>query len=271
MSITRVLSALVLIVVVGGTIWFLPSWATLVLATIAAMLAAIELCGLTRALGSTAPPLLAASAAALGAIAIAGGASAIPNASGSEAFIVFSIAATLAAGLATLAMTIPGAAVLVSMATLLLAALYVGVPLGAIAWIRAAHGPAALVWLIAVISLSDTSQYYTGTTLGRRKLSPIVSPGKTVEGAIGGFVAAFVTGAVLAPWAMPSRGIVSAGILALILALFGIGGDLFESLLKRSAGQKDSSTLIPGHGGVLDRIDAYLFAGPVFFVYLRYL
>ena len=65
-------------------------------------------------------------------------------------------------------------------------------------------------------------------------------------------------------------GVMSAGIVALLLALFGIAGDLFESLLKRSAGQKDSSTLIPGHGGVLDRIDAYLFAGPIFFIYLRY-
>ena len=270
MSISRVLSAAVLIVIVGGTIWFLPPWATLALAALAAMLAAVELCGLARSAGSTAPPLLAATAAALSAMSISA-ATATPNAASSEAFAVVAIAATLAAGLATLASTRPGPAVFASMATLLLAPLYVGVPLGTIAWIRAAHGPAALVWLIAVISLSDTAQYYTGTMFGRRKLSPIVSPGKTVEGAVGGFVAAYITGALLAPWALPFTSAMSAGILALGLALFGIGGDLFESLLKRSAGQKDSSTLIPGHGGVLDRIDAYLFAAPVFYVYLRYL
>ena len=90
-------------------------------------------------------------------------------------------------------------------------ALLFGVPLGTVAGIRAAHGPTALVWLIAVISLSDTAQYYAGTMFGRRKLSPVVSPGKTVEGAVGGFVAAYITGALLAPWALPSMGVMSAG------------------------------------------------------------
>jgi len=270
-SITRVLSAIVLVLVVGGTIWFLPPAATILLAMIASALAAIELCALARAAGSTAPPLLAATAAALGTLAIAGPAAALTNAAMGDAFPLITIAATIAAGLATLALTSPGPPVYASMAVLLLAPLYVGVPLGTIAWIRATHGPPVLVWLIAVISLSDTAQYYTGTTLGRHKLSPVVSPGKTVEGAIGGFVGAYVTGALLASWALPGVSVLRAGLIALGLALFGIAGDLFESLLKRSVGAKDSSAMIPGHGGVLDRIDAYLFAGPAFFIVLRYL
>ena len=167
MSITRVLSAAVLVVVVGGTVWFLPPWATLALAVLAAMLAAVELCGLARSAGSTASPLLAAAAAALSAIAISGVATPAANVASAEAFAVVAIAATVAAGLATLASTMPGPAVFASMAALLLAPLYIGIPLGAIAGIRAAHGPAALVWLIAVISLSDTAQYYTGTMFGR--------------------------------------------------------------------------------------------------------
>ena len=70
---------------------------------------------------------------------------------------------------------------------------------------------------------------------------------------------------------LPGTPLVMAAVLAVVLAVVGIGGDLFESLLKRSVGAKDSSALIPGHGGLLDRIDAYLFAAPVFYLYLRYL
>ena len=151
--------------------------------------------------------------------------------------------------------------------------MYVGIPLGALVIIRAETGPAAIAWLIAVIAISDTAQYYAGTTFGRRKLAPVISPGKTIEGAIGGLVAAPLVGAALAGFVGNGATFTSAGAaagLALILALFGIAGDLFESLLKRSAGAKDSSTLIPGHGGVLDRIDAYLFAAPVMYLFLRY-
>jgi len=98
-----------------------------------------------------------------------------------------------------------------------------------------------------------------------------VSPAKTVEGAIGGFVAAAAIGAALAGWGLPGVAPWIAALAALILAGFGIAGDLFESLLKRSAGVKDSSTLIPGHGGLLDRIDSYLFALPMFYLFLRYI
>ena len=107
--------------------------------------------------------------------------------------------------------------------------------------------------------------------LGRRKLAPVVSPGKTVEGAIGGFVIAPIAGVLIGRWAMPEIAMGATAVLAAGLAMFGMAGDLFESLLKRSAGAKDSSALIPGHGGVLDRIDAYLFAAPVFYLFLRYI
>ena len=92
-----------------------------------------------------------------------------------------------------------------------------------------------------------------------------------MEGAIGGLIAAPITGAALGAIWLPGTPLVMAAVLAIVLAVVGIGGDLFESLLKRSVGAKDSSALIPGHGGLLDRIDAYLFAAPVFYLYLRYL
>jgi phosphatidate cytidylyltransferase len=133
------------------------------------------------------------------------------------------------------------------------------------------YGPKVFIWLVGVIALSDSAQYYAGTLWGRRKLAPVVSPGKTVEGAIGGLVIAPIAGLLIGRWAMPQLTMLETAVLAIGLALFGMAGDLFESLIKRSAGVKDSSTLIPGHGGVLDRIDAYLFAAPVFYLFLRYI
>jgi phosphatidate cytidylyltransferase len=135
-------------------------------------------------------------------------------------------------------------------------------------WVRTSIGPEALTWFLVVIAASDTAQLYTGKLLGRRKLSPVISPGKTVEGAIGGLVGAVVVGAALAGLWLPADPIWMSALLALFLAGAGIVGDLFESLLKRSAGRKDASSVIPGHGGVLDRIDSYLLAAPLFYLYL---
>jgi len=269
--ITRVLSALVLVVVVGGTIGWLPPVATLILAVAAAGAAGVELCGLSRSEDAQPSPLLAAASA--GATVVAVAAPVVwPDVSG-HVLLAMIIGVTIASALFVLATTRPGPGVLPAMAALLMASVYVGLPLGVLVIIRAETGAAAIAWLIAVIATSDTAQYYAGTTFGRRKLAPVVSPGKTIEGAIGGLVAAPLAGAALAGFvgngATFTSAIAAAG-LALILAMFGVTGDLFESLLKRSAGAKDSSALIPGHGGVLDRIDAYLFAAPVMYLFLRY-
>jgi phosphatidate cytidylyltransferase len=151
-----------------------------------------------------------------------------------------------------------------------MAPLYVGLPLGAIAWIQWAVGPGALTWVLVVVAVSDSSQYYTGRAFGRTKLAPLVSPAKTREGAIGGLMGAGVAGLLLAPLWLPGMTLIMAASVAVALALVGIAGDLFESLLKRSVSVKDSSALIPGHGGVLDRIDSHLFAAPVFYLIVRY-
>ena len=121
------------------------------------------------------------------------------------------------------------------------------------------------------VMVSDTAQYYTGRAFGRRPLAPAISPKKTVEGAIGGFV--FGTAAAGGRRRMVAAGRAGrrcARCSASTIVALGIAGDLFESMLKRSAGVKDSSALIPGHGGVLDRIDALLFAAPVYYIVLKY-
>jgi len=149
------------------------------------------------------------------------------------------------------------------------AVLYVAMPLGLLVATHALGGREAVLLLIATIVVSDSSQYYTGRLLGRRPLAPTVSPKKTIEGAVGGVVFGtlfmLLAGKFVFPFARPWM-LLAMG--AAVVA-FGIVGDLFESKLKRVAGIKDSSTLIPGHGGVLDRIDALLMATPVFYLFVN--
>jgi phosphatidate cytidylyltransferase len=158
-------------------------------------------------------------------------------------------------------------------------------PLGALAAIRAELGAFAVrsdfrdgagsgrwvvLLLLVVIVVSDSAQYYTGRAFGRRPLSPAISPKKTVEGAIGGVVFGTLAMTAAGRYVFVSP-IWMLALMGAAISLLGIVGDLFESLLKRSAGVKDSSHLIPGHGGVLDRIDSWLFAAPMYYVFVRFL
>ena len=123
-------------------------------------------------------------------------------------------------------------------------------------------------WLLVALAsvwAADSGAYFAGRHYGKRKLAPRISPNKTVEGAAGGLVAALVVALVLAPFAgAPLGQLPLVALVALIAAGFSIVGDLFESLLKRHVGAKDSGDLIPGHGGILDRIDGVIAALPVF-------
>jgi phosphatidate cytidylyltransferase len=148
-------------------------------------------------------------------------------------------------------------------------AVYIGGPLGLLVAIHARSGWRVTLLLLATVVVSDTAQYYAGRAFGRRKLAPIVSPKKTIEGAIGGLVAAALFMALAGSRILVGEALVPLAVLGLAMGAVGICGDLFESSLKRHAGLKDSSALIPGHGGVLDRIDALLFAAPMFYLYLR--
>jgi len=147
----------------------------------------------------------------------------------------------------------------------LVAPIYIGAPLGMLVALQTLSGPKATLLLIATIVVSDSAQYYTGRAFGRRPLAPAISPKKTVEGAIGGVLFGALFMAVAMNYVFPLTPVVVRVLLGLVIVFLGIAGDLFESRLKRVAGMKDSSALIPGHGGVLDRIDALLFAIPVFY------
>ena len=149
-----------------------------------------------------------------------------------------------------------------------LGALAFGVPYFAlpIASVYRIHrlGPSWLFLLLAIVWLGDTAAYYVGSRLGRNKLAPTVSPNKTWEGAVAGFLIGL---AATAAWSLWRLGEVD-GRLVLIGAATAVAaqiGDLVESMVKRGAGLKDSGDLLPGHGGMLDRMDAMLFASPVFF------
>jgi phosphatidate cytidylyltransferase len=165
----------------------------------------------------------------------------------------------------------PGPAVLRDAAASLFPILYIGLPLGAIAAVRTAAGREAVLLLLVTIVVSDSAQYYVGRAFGRTPLAPSISPKKTREGAIGGVLFGTLAMTLGGLRVFPAAQLLLLIASAAAVVVSGIIGDLFESLLKRSAGVKDSSSLIPGHGGILDRIDSWLFAGPVYYVFVRYL
>jgi phosphatidate cytidylyltransferase len=148
-------------------------------------------------------------------------------------------------------------------------AVYTGMPLGMLVAVHALQGWRATLLLLGTIVVSDSSQYYVGRMLGRRPLAPSISPKKTIEGAIGGFIFGTAFMVLAGARMIPFSGYGPLFVLGVLVVGLGICGDLFESRLKRTAGVKDSSSLIPGHGGVLDRIDALLFAVPPFYLFVR--
>lgn len=262
----RLISALVLVAIVVGVLFAAPWWVTVLVTTLVAGIAVTEVAGLSAAVGAPVSQIVAmASAVALSASTALSTDLFSGGALGAVLLVVL-----VGSGLTTLGTRTPGAATVTTAAMQIMAPLYVAVPMGAIAWLRIESGPWAVAFLLALVAISDTSQYFCGRAFGRTKLAPLVSPGKTVEGAVGGVLASVIAGAVLAPLWLPGTPVHMGALLGLWLCAFGIGGDLFESLLKRSAGVKDSSTLIPGHGGLLDRIDAHLFAAPAFVLFLHY-
>lgn len=152
----------------------------------------------------------------------------------------------------------------------LLGVVWVGGAGGLIALTRTFPGGVeAIFFLFVIVWANDIAAMFTGKTLGKRRIAPRISPGKTLEGAIGGILAGVLAG-ILTTFYMDVPGVdpllaipVSGGI-----GLFALIGDLGESILKRAAGEKDASDIIPGHGGLLDRIDGLLMAGPAFYCYL---
>lgn len=126
-------------------------------------------------------------------------------------------------------------------------------------------GMASLLWLLVVVAGADVGAYFVGKSIGKTKFC-ITSPNKTLEGVAGGVVTAAVLGTV---FSLESFGFYSSLVISILVAIASVFGDLFESYLKREADVKDSGDILPGHGGILDRTDGYLFAGIIMLVLLR--
>ncbi len=132
------------------------------------------------------------------------------------------------------------------------------------------NGRVALLYPLVIVWICDTSAFYFGSTFGKRKLAPKISPNKSVEGFAAGLASSLLVALCFRYLSPLAWGLPFLMISGLILSLVGQLGDLVESIIKRDAGVKDSGVLIPGHGGILDRIDSIVFAIPVFYHLVRW-
>jgi phosphatidate cytidylyltransferase len=156
-----------------------------------------------------------------------------------------------------------------SSAIAVMATLYVGMLGGSLIRMRGDFpvGPKLVFFLLIVVWIGDAGAYYVGKAFGRHKLSPRISPKKTVEGLVGGMITSTIAAIVIHFTFFPEFPLVHAVIAGVILSACGVVGDLAESLWKRSADVKDSGTLIPGHGGFFDRFDSIFFTAPILYTH----
>jgi phosphatidate cytidylyltransferase len=158
-----------------------------------------------------------------------------------------------------------------STANTLFGAVYVGWLLGYAIWLQGrAGGPQLVLFLVGVTWAGESTAYLVGSSIGRHRLAPILSPRKTVEGAIAQVVISVAAAMALGYWLLPACGLTGAAGAGAVLGVIGQVGDLAESAIKRSIGTKDTADLIPGHGGMLDRIDSLLFNAPALYLYSWY-
>lgn len=257
----RVMSGAVLGAVMAAAIWFLGSGPLILIAEAVLLLAFVEYTALAARLNARVSKAPSGAAAMLTCAAMA-----FP---GAPVEVVL-MAAVVGLGAVVLGSGRAGVDALHDFAASLLPSLYLGLPLGALVATHETAGREGTLLLLVTVVASDIAQYYSGRAFGRRLLAPSVSPKKTVEGALGGIVFGTATMMVAGRWWSPGSSLLWLAGLGVALVVLGIVGDLFESLIKRGAGVKDASSLIPGHGGVLDRIDALLFAAPVYYVFVKY-
>jgi phosphatidate cytidylyltransferase len=261
MRFERELTAAVLIPAVLAVLVAAPAWAFSVLVALAATAALLEFYGLIEAAGWI-----------------------VPKPAGVGLFLAFIAGAHLASlvalavitgvtllALPTLVMfaTSREAAWLASAASSVFATLYVALGAGAMVGLRAI-GWQPVLFLFAVVWAGDSAAYYVGRRWGKRKLAPVVSPKKTWEGLWGQMGGGLVFGAGVAVLLFPAsqgvpRTLLVGAVLGLVVSAVSVVGDLLESTFKRSCAVKDSGGLLPGHGGLLDRLDSLLYASPVLF------
>ncbi len=256
---TRVLSAVALLPAIVAVIWFLPPIWTLALAEAVLLLALLEYADLTERAGAP----FARVTTVIAALAICAAVTLVPS-----MVVVVLMAATV--GICVIQLAERERVMLPSVSAAVFALLYLAVPLGLLSALRAQDGREVVLLLLLTVMASDTAQYYGGRAVGRRALAPVLSPKKTVAGAVFGFVTGTVVMVVLGQWWLPAVDPVVRALLGATVAGLGIAGDLFESSLKRAAEAKDASALIPGHGGFLDRVDGIVFAAPVYYAVVQF-
>jgi len=257
----RVLTALVLVPLVVAGVWYLPTaWLAPLLAVLV-LLGVRELALMTGFAGWPAPALMLLLAVLQSLLWSRLYAELMPGLLLGDALLWLGLALLLFSRRRPLALVREPrpATLLLGLACLLLAWL-------AVVWLHARdNGPALLLSLLVLVWLADSAAYFAGRAWGRRKLAPMISPGKTLAGLAGALAAAALFGAGLG-WLglIPGQGVAVTAALYLLVAVVSVAGDLAESAVKRQSGVKDSGQLLPGHGGVLDRIDSLIAAAPVF-------
>ena len=132
------------------------------------------------------------------------------------------------------------------------------------------EGQYLLILLTVITVFSDSFAYYTGKMIGRHKMAPAISPGKTIEGLLGGLGGSIIGAIIVSILFFPEYSLIKICIITIFLSLIGVMGDLTESMIKRTMGVKDSGNILPGHGGVLDRLDSLMIAAPVLFYMLHF-
>jgi phosphatidate cytidylyltransferase len=257
----RVLTALVLLPLVVGGVWYLPTVYLAPVLGVFVLLGVRELALMTGFSGWPAPALMV----------LAGVAQSLLWARLYADFTAWLLLADalLWAGLAVLVFTRRKPLALIRErrpGTLALGLVCLVLTWVALVWLHARpDGPGLLLSLLVLVWLADSAAYFAGRAWGRRKLAPMISPGKTLAGLAGALVAAGLLGAGLGRiHLIPELGMATMAGLFVLVAIVSVAGDLAESAVKRQAGVKDSGQLLPGHGGVLDRVDSLIAAAPVF-------
>ena len=258
----RVLSGVVMITIVVGATWWLPAKGTLVMAVIVLVIAGIEYCRLTFNLSTR---LLTLFVRLLIIVATLATSALVARVEMSTAAVMVT---TVAIGsIALTRQSLRHDERWYALVAIMFAPLYLGLPMGSFVAIQTmVGGSEAVLLILATLVASDTTQYYGGRMFGQRLLAPIISPKKTVEGALLGVAVGTLVFTIIGTWWLPNAVWWLRVLFGLGLVGAGIVGDLFESSLKRAARVKDVSALIPGHGGVLDRLDSFLFAMPLYYL-----
>ena len=275
----RILTALVLIPAVVALVWWGPAAVTAAAAGLVAILAVVEFFHLANRMGLRAfrkwtifsTALLFYAQYSLGLVetrTLSGGVSLVRDAAGGvvsvEAVLLVFLFGCVAVGIAT---RHPLADVLLSMAASAAGLIFIALPFSYLVRINETErlGRELVLFTLCLIWAGDMLAYFVGRSLGRMPMAPVLSPKKTWEGAIGSMIGSMIVGAAFVRWLYAPL----PAVLAMAAAgnIAGQAGDLLESAYKRSAGVKDSGSLLPGHGGVLDRVDALILAIPVVWYY----